>query len=216
MDFVKKNILSLVILGFFAWFFFFQRGNIGCTKSVQTPDTVYSKHTEYVQQPPVTIPQYQPIIIESRSPTVIPQPYQPSERYEVLIKQYQEILSKFLAQNTYRDSISLKDSSGLRVGVVNLNDVVSENMIKSRNPSYQLTFPHTIETMTITKYGPVKRQFFIGGEVKGSQTSFLKGGTLGVLYKDRKDKIVGLGAGWMNGEAFFEAKAYWKISLSRK
>lgn len=216
MTFIKNNILSLIILGLFGWFFFFGRGNIGCSKSARTTaDTVYSKHTEYIQQPPVTIPQYQPIIIESRQPAVIPQPYQPSTNYDVLIKQYQEILSKFLAQNTYKDSLQLKDSTGANVGVVNLHDMVSENMIKSRNPTYQLRFPHTTESMKITKTVN-KRQFYFGGEVKGAQTSFLTGASLGVLYKDRKDKIYGLGTGWMNNEIFFEAKTYWKISLSRK
>ncbi len=214
---ISKNILSLIIIVGFVIFGIVTCNRGGFNGNKPSSDTVYSTKTEYIQQPPVYIPQYVPIQSGSQAPIVIPPQYQPSQDLTTLIKQYNELANKFLSQNTYKDSIQLKDTAGRRVGVVNLEDMVSENQIKSRKPSYQLTFPTTTNTITITNYAPNKAKFYVGAHVEGGQKNLLNQAGLGVAYNSKKDAL------WMvNASYDFHQKGmyyglsrYWKISLRK-
>lgn len=215
MNFIKTNLLSLLVIGFMVYYFLFGGGN-GCGKSDdRKPDTVYSKTTQFIPQPTINVPQYQPIIVESRQPIVIPSQYQlPSD--PVAMKAYcEEIVRKYLAQNSYRDSTILRDSAGNNVGVFRNEDLVSENMIKIRKPSYTLKFPHTIEKFTITNPPPLTRQLFLGPELNGNQQSLIRDFGFGAIYKDRKDRLFRASAGYSipYSQAYFEIGKYWKIKL---
>lgn len=215
--FLKANWLAVLAIIFFLWLILKPSGcgpNIGHNST----DTVkIETHTEYVPQPPVQIPVYIPTQTGSSTPIVIPPSYQPSADYTALVKQYNDLASKFLTANTYKDSIQLKDSSGIRVGVVNLQDIVSENQIKSRTPSYQLSFPHT--TTTITVLAPPKNQLYIGGGLSGSTTNILNGADIGLGFKNKKDRIYEIKAGFrdFNGtfQPSFQIGTFWKIKLHK-
>ena len=216
-NYIKNNLLSLIILSLFVFIMINGKGYFGfSTKVDQKPDTVRSVSVQYIPQPQVQVPQYQPIIIESKQPVAYPQTYEPSKKYEELLDQYRKILEEFMRSNVYKDSIGLHDSSGNKVGTVFFNDVVTQNKITQRSPAYKLQLPHTTITQTITKYQPQKRQFYIGGEIMGSQSSIFNGISAGLLYKNRKDKISGIEIGLANNQPFIGLKSYWKIKLSKK
>lgn len=135
-EFLTKNFLGIIVIAL-AVLLYFQR----CTETVEVPEPKVVTKTEYIPQPPVVIPQYIPVPSTNQAPIVIPPNYHPSADQTELLRQYKELVNKFLAEKTYKDSIELKDSSGKKVGIVTLEDIVRENEIKSRKPSYQLTFP---------------------------------------------------------------------------
>jgi len=187
----------------------------GGNNTTRKADTIYSSHTEYIQQPPVFIPQYIPQQIGSQQPIIIPSQYKPDTTMTGVLRQYVDVLSRYLTKNTYMDSIVLKDTSGKRVGVVKLEDQISENKFTSRKPSYDLTFPTITNTTTITKYAPQKWQMYVGGILEGSKDKPLSAGGIGLLYKSKKDAV------WMlNGKYNFQQKAmsyelarYFKLSF---
>lgn len=205
---IKDNLLQLIIIAGFLLF-----GIVTCKRGMwsgNAPKTDTVVKTEYVQQPPVYIPQYIPQQTSSQQPIIIPQQYQPSQDGTVLIKQYQELVNKFLAQNTYKDSVILKDTAGKKVGVVNLEDVVSENQIKSRKPSYQLQFPVT--TVTITKQAPEKAKFYVGASIAGSQQNIFNQAGVGFMYNSKKNALWGVKASYNFQQGIsYELSRYWKI-----
>lgn len=215
-EWVGKNILQLLIIAGFIIFGIRSCGSNGSTTNRPKSDTTFTSHTEYVVQPPQVIPQYIPIQSSSQTPIVIPSQYQPSQDLATLIKQYNELASKFLAQNTYKDSISLKDSSGKTVGVVKLEDMISENQIKSRKPNYQLWFPVTTNTVTINNYPKSKAQFYFGGSIAGSQEKILESIGAGIIYKSKKEAMWGAKVNYnLAGKVNYELSRYFKLSLRK-
>ena len=194
MEWVKKNILSLIIIVLFILYGLKNcNGFFGQQQATKT-DTIFSSHTEYVPQPPQIIPQYIPMPSSSQQPVFIPQQYKPDTTLNGVLRQYIELLNKYLVKNNYSDSVVLKDSAGHRVGVVNLEDQISENKFTYRKPSYQLSFPVTTNTITITKEAKKRNQLYIGGVIEGSTENGLNSAGLGLLFKTKKDAIWGFNA----------------------
>ena len=194
------------------------RGGIFGGTEQRPNDTVHTTNTVYVQQPPITVKEYVPIQSGSAAPIIIPQQYKPdTSSMGIFLRQYMALAEKHFATNTYQDSITLKDSAGTRVGVVNLEDKISENKIVSRKPSYSLTFPVTTKTTTITVYPKQRAQFYIGGLIEGSQKQVITSGGLGLLYKSRKDAIWELNAkyNFQQQAITYELGRYWKISFRK-
>jgi len=218
MIWVKKNILSLIIIVLFILYglkncngFF---GNNVAPKS----DTIYSSHTEYVQQPPQIIPQYIPMPSSTQqAPIIIPNQYKPDTTLNGVLRQYMELLNKYLAKNNYVDSVVLKDTAGNRVGVVKLEDQISENKFTYRKPSYQLTFPVTTNTITITKGAKKRNEIYFGGVIEGSTQNILNSAGLGLLLKTKKDAVWGFNAKYQfNNQAInYELSRYFKISFRK-
>lgn len=221
--FIKQHWVGLFALLAIVVLFFITRP-FGCNKPV--PDTVVTKHDTtiaYVQQPVQYVKEYVPIQTGSQAPVIIPPQYVPSTDNAVLLKQYIEVTNKYLALNTYKDSVVLRDSSGKRVGVVNLDDGVSENQIKYRKPSYQLAFPLTTinNTTIITKHDQPHVKFYLGGEITGNQTNFVNGGMLGVGIQNKKDGFYSIKGGLLTipGQPIrpqFGVGYYQKISFRKK
>lgn len=208
-EFLNKNFLGIVII-ILGVLIYLQR----CNTKVEPPKTEVKTETVYVPQAPVYIPQYVPVPHNVQTPVVLPPSYQPSKDLETLIKQYEELAKKFLEVKTYNDSIELKDTSGTKVGTVTLQDIISENSIKSRNPSYQLNFPHT--TTTITKYAPLRNQIYVGGGILGNNDKLISGANLGIYLKNRKDQLYGISAQkQIDIPLTFSANMYWKIKLKK-
>ncbi len=220
MTFIKTNWLSLLVIVLFIWVMFKPSG---CGPSLPWEkgknDTISVKsETVQVPQPIVIMPPYTPQQAGSTSyPIVIPSQYNPSQDIVKLTEQYNNLVKEFLASKNYKDSFQLKDSSGQRVGVVNLDQVVSENELKSTQPSYQLSFPHT--TTTITLKDPPKNQLYIGAGITGNIATPVNGVTGGLVFKNKKDRLFGLSAGaqYYNGTFVpqFGLSTYWKISLKK-
>lgn len=211
-EFLNRNLLGILVL-VLATIIYFQRCNNDATGD-QKADTVIVK--EYVQQPPVYIPQYIPIPTNTQPVTVIPPNYIPSSDYKDLLKQFNDLVNKHLETKTYKDSIELKDTSGVKVGIVNLEDIISENEIKSRKPSYQLKFPHTTTTITLP-YTP-KNQFYVGGGILGNTSQLVSGAKVGIYLKNRRDQLYGVSAHkeFNNRPLIYSIESYWKIRLGKK
>lgn len=212
----KRNLFALLAILFFLWVMFKPSG---CGPSLPwergSRDTISVKtETVYVPQPPVYIPTYIPQQSGSTVyPINIPAQYNPSQDITRLTQQYNDLVKQFLATKTYKDSIQLKDSSGTRVGVVNLNDVISENEFKSRTPDYQLNLPHTYTTITLRE--PPKNQVFVGLGITGNQQAPLNGLYGGLTFKNKKDRLYGIKAGGQlyNNQIVpqFGIETFWKI-----
>lgn len=214
--YLKTNWISILVLVLFLWVIFKPSGCGPVIGGKSGNDTIrVETKTEQVPQPPVYIPMYIPQQTGATNyPVVIPQNYQPSGELASLTKQYNELVKEYLATRTYKDSIQLKDTAGNKVGVVNLNDVVSENQIKSREPSYQLNFPHTTTTITIREPYKPKGQLYIGGGIQGNTTLPVNGINAGLLYKTKKDRIFNVTAGIQHYGTIvpaFGINSYWKI-----
>lgn len=210
-EFLTKNFMGIIVL-VLAAIIYLQRGNNDAT-GTQKPDT--TTKTVYITQPPVYIPMYVPAPSNSQTPIIIPPNYKPSEDSQKLLEQYKELVNKFLTQNTYKDSIELKDTAGNKVGIVNLEDVVSENVIKSRKPSYQLNLPHT--TITIREPYKLKNQVYIGGGVLGNQNQLISGAKAGIFLKNKKDQLYGVEIQKQIGVPItYSTAMYWKLRLGKK
>lgn len=219
MDWVKKNILSLIIILLFILYgLSLKTCNFLGNQPVAKADTVFSSHTEYVQQPPQIIPQYIPMPSSTQAPIYIPQQYKPDTTLNGVLRQYMELLNKYLVKNNYSDSIVLKDSAGHRVGVVNLEDQISENKFTYRKPSYQLTFPVITNTLTITKPEKKRNQIYFGGVIEGSTKNVLNAAGIGALLKTKKDAIWGINAKYQfnNQSINYEISRYFKLSFRRQ
>lgn len=190
-DFFKKNFMVVAaLIIFFVWWTGCGGNQAGSGKTVS--DTTVT--TVQQPQPIIIMPPYQP---QQQGNTVfpinIPAQYNASTDVTKLTEQYNRLLNEFLAMRTYNDSIQLRDTAGNRVGVVNLKQIVSENILKSTQPSYQLSFPHTYTTITNTVYPKPKGQVFVGISAESLiNTPKLQQVGLGLLYKNRKDNVLSL------------------------
>ncbi|HSU50765.1 MAG TPA: hypothetical protein VLJ41_09250 [Segetibacter sp.] len=221
MTYIKNNLLSLIILvALIVFFILFAKGCFQ-VKGDQTlqPTVTIKRDTQYIVQPPVTIPQYQPIIVktEPAQPTVIPKIYQEtSTDIKELTRQVKELAAQFYAINHYRDSIQLKDSSGNNVGMVRLDDAVSQNQIQSRNPSYSLRLPVITNTITIDHPYQPKNQLYLGGGIVGARESFVQQIEAGILLRNKQDQMYGLKAGIdVKGNVLYGLQSYWKIKFRK-
>lgn len=215
LTYLKNNALGILALVLFLWVIFKPSGCGPNLPWENKPTIDTATKTVYITQPVQFIPTYTPQQTGSTSyPVIIPGNYQASGELAALTKQYNELVKEFLATRTYKDTIQLKDTAGNRVGVVNLNDVVSENQIKSRTPDYQLSFPHTTTTITIREPYVPKRQLYTGGGLTGNLVVPVNGVNAGLLYKTKKDRIYNITAGLQHYGTIvpqFGISSYWKI-----
>lgn len=215
LDILKHN-LGIILIGTLFLIFWFN----GCGKPSNQPqntsDTV--THTQQVLQPIVINPPYTPQQSgQTIMPINIPSQYNPSADIIKLTQQYNDLVKQFLSIKNYKDSITLKDTAGNRVGVVNLDQTVSENTLKSTQSSYQLYFPHTTTTITNTIYPKPRSQVYFGGGVSSSLNSGNLSVDLGLLFKNKKDNVLQLSGGYdlFTGKPLFKIGYYQKISFRK-
>ncbi len=194
-QFLGKNLMILIALAVFMIWWIGCGGREAFVKGGQnTSDT--STNTVQVPQPIIVIPPYQP---QQSGNTVfpinIPSQYNASQDINRLTEQYNELVKQYLAVKTYKDSIQLKDTAGNRVGVVDLTQIVSENTLKSTQPTYQLSFPHTTTTITNTVYPKPKTQVFVGVSAESLINSpKLQQLGMDLLIKNKKENVISIGA----------------------
>lgn len=220
-SFIERYLIEiLIIAGLFIFFFF--SDPLGCNHPVKPKrDTTTTTNTVYVPQPPVYVKEYVPVPSSSQAPIILPPQYQnlPTDTagLKALIA---DLAKKYYTTNTFNDSIQLKDSSGNRVGIVNLEDQISENVFKLRKPSYTLNFPHTTTTNTITVTNPPKFQVLVGGGVTGNQKNFVNGGYLGFGFRNKREQVYLLNLGAERSDGTFIPSAsvatYLPIKLGKK
>ncbi len=221
MKFIQKNWLTL-ILGLAVLYFLFKDG---CSKPEKKEDKIEktSDTTKNVTVEPIQhVPKSKPKAVKNTVPDSIPLELIPSSDSTVFKQQYFDLLKNHLTEHFYSDSLTLRDASGKRIGVFNYGDRVKENEIKDRQPSYQINKEVVTITnnTTITKYEEPVRQLYIGAEFTGRQEIPLNGVNLGIVYKDRKDRIYQVKGGLVNlgDRVTWQAGVgrYWKVNLRKK
>lgn len=210
---IPKTIpIGWVAAGVFLVLFLYQcgKGREPIKEATKDTGTYVQQVPQPVVQAPVTNPQ--PIIIMPPSQQQIPVQYrEPSTNLTELTRQVKELAAALYSSRVYRDSLQLRDSAGNRVGVFNYNDSVSQNEIVQRQPSYQLSFPHTTRTITVTQPAESKRQVYATGGL-----TWPIGAEVGLLYKDRSDRMFMGGAGvTVDGKTYGKVGLGWKIKLKR-
>lgn len=136
-----------------------------------------------------------------------PPEYIADTNYPKLLAQYKDLLSKYMALVEFKDTIRIDT-----LGYVSIIDTVNQNNIKGRSVRSNYKIPTITITNTITNYAPPKSAFFFGGGVQGNQTLGVTGANLGIIYKSKKDKIVGFNVGSTIGSQLnYGISSYWKI-----
>lgn len=201
-DVTKKNLGILIVGVVFLVLYFGGCGN-GGRGGKTTHDT--TTVTTQVLQPIVVGPSYTPQQKGEVTYVQLPSNAQgmiPASTMEGLIAQVQELSKRieelgkqYYAVKHYEDSIQLRDTAGTKVGVVKLNQTVSENTLQSTQPTYQLNFPYTVRTITNTIYPKVKNQVFLGGGVSSLLNNpTIQQADIGLLLKNKKENVLAVSA----------------------
>ena len=211
MNFIKNNIVSLIILIVLLLVLLKT-----CRQTpVATSSTVIVKDTVWVHTDSTVY--NEPQILESVPYPVdrITKEYLPDTNYDALVKKYMGLVDKYLATNISLDSIRI-DS----IGYVRILDSISKNMVVGRSVTYKLKYPTIKEIVTKTTIVPEekKRQMYIGGGVfvdPVADNVLFKNANAGLLYKSKKDQIIGAGVQWDGKTINYGLSTYLKLSFRK-
>ena len=111
--------------------------------------------------------------------------YQPHADYDSLKAQYLALASLYTNKNLYQDSLQIPEIKGLII----IKDTLQKNLILGRGFDISYSLPTVKETLTITKTNPPKRTFYwgLGTSITINHPQL----SLGIMYKDRKDRMYG-------------------------
>ena len=179
----------------------------GCSPRHQKSDTVTVHDTSWSVHD-TTI--YKTLTLKGKllhDTIATPPEYIADTNYPKLLAQYNDLLSKYMALVEFKDTIRIDT-----LGYVAITDTVNQNSLKGRSVRTNYKIPTITITNTITNYAPPKAMLFFGGGVQGNQTLGVTGANLGILYKSKKDKIVGFNVGSTIGSQLnYGISSYWKI-----
>lgn len=179
----------------------------GCSPRHQKSDTVTVHDTSWSVHD-TTI--YKTLTLKGKvlhDTIATPPEYIADTNYPKLLTQYNDLLKKYMALVEFKDTIRIDT-----LGYVAITDTVNQNSLKGRSVRTNYKIPTITITNTITNYAPPKAMLFFGGGVQGNQTLGVTGANLGILYKSKKDKIVGFNVGSTIGSQLnYGISSYWKI-----
>jgi hypothetical protein len=196
-----NKLLSVIVIVLVA-FILFQ--NDGCTyikdkqpEVVTVHDTAWTIHDSLI---------IKKLKIKEVIHDTLPPEYIADTNYLTLKLQYEALASAFLDKNIYADTVKLDT-----LGYIAVADTVYKNELLNRSYKYNYKIPTITVTTTITKQAPPKGALFIGGGVTGNKNGLelLHGG---ILYKTKKDKLLGLNIGFTgNNQIVYGIHSYWKF-----
>ena len=130
--------------------------------------------------------------------------YVPDTNYPILLKQYKALGDRHFKTNVYKTKFPVK------YGSAQVTDSIFGNELVDSKLELDVIFPD--KTVTIVKPAPPVKQLYIGTFLTGDKKDFINSINVGLLYKDKKDKIFGLSVGYNNvGTIQYGASSYWKI-----
>jgi hypothetical protein len=200
----------LIALGFILGYVLFSQikgcasGEITISDTVHKSDTVWQKYDSIV----VKKVKVKEVIYDTLPPEYIADPM-----YDSLKVQYEELAQDYLAKRIYADTLNIPQLKGLFV----VNDTVKNNSLIGRSWSADYTIPVITNTTTITNTvkAPLKGQIYIGGGF-ASNRDLNNTGHLGILYKTKKDKIVGAYMAVLPGmQISYGVQSYWKLTFKK-
>lgn len=189
------NIAILIILTIGLYFFAKSVTRTVAEVSIAKRDTPSITH---ITQPTVYTQTYTPYkVVDSviRQSTIIVPQDRPSEDIAELKKQIADLSNKLFKSSKYKDTIHLKDTAGVAIGNVNINDSITQNKIANRKVDYTI-FPR--DALVVTKYVPAKptTQFYLGPEISTKfQSPIFNQAGLGAILKTKNDLLFKAGGG---------------------
>jgi len=202
---IKKDHIYNFIIVVLAIIILLQRcgkGNSSPCETKVTRDTIWIHKDSTIYSKPQLIKTI-PVPIEQWNTE-----YLPDTNYSKLLKQYQEIVTKYLSSNIIQDSIKI-DS----IGYLKIVDTISTNLVKGRSTSYKFKYPIIKETLTIIQ--EPKRQLYAGIGLGGDKVKLIDQVSVGVLYKDRRDRIFGASVMASPRGIEYGVQSFWKIKLKK-
>jgi hypothetical protein len=133
--------------------------------------------------------------------------FKPHSNYDSLKAHYLAMAGLFTNKNIYHDSLHIPEIKGLIV----IKDTMQKNMVLGRGFHVSYSLPTVKETLTITKTNPPRRMFF--GGLGASLTANHPQINLGLMYKDRRDRMYGGFAlvDPRNNQVTYGVQTYWKL-----
>lgn len=130
--------------------------------------------------------------------------YVPDSNYPLLLKQYKALGGRHFKTNIYKTKFPIK------YGSAQVTDSIFGNELVNSTLELDVVFPE--KTITIIQPAPPVRQLYVGTFLTGDKKDFINSINVGLLYKDKKDKVFGLSLGYNNvGTIQYGASSYWKI-----
>jgi hypothetical protein len=199
---MNKNLLSIIIIVLFG-LVILQRCNTG-EKDIPT----LKIDTVLVPIPVHDTVQAKPKLIKSKADTLWRDSVRTitdSASYKTILENYYSLGDKYYEKNTYQTEFKIKD-----YGSAIVTDTVFNNKLIGTSLIADLLIPE--KTITIEKPIPAKNQLYVGGGIMGNPSSIISGINTGLLFKDKKDKIIGVSVIY-NGNIQYGINSYWKIKF---
>jgi len=207
---MNKNLLPYIVIAVLVIVIFLQRSCKSVDLPKETIDTLSKKHVI------VYVP-----IHDTTKGAIIRLPgkrdttwlhdtaYTPSEDYNNLLKQYDELGDKYFRLNTYKTKFPIKN-----YGSITVYDSIVSNSLVATVAIDSLKIPEFHDTFTITKTIPdePKRQLYFGGSLFTGKFDPLSAAQVGFIYKDKRDQVFTIGVMY-NGALSVGGGYYWKIKL---
>jgi hypothetical protein len=115
--------------------------------------------------------------------------YIPDTTYSGLLNQYKTLGIAHFSTNIFKTEFKIAD-----YGSVTVTDSIRENQLVSSVLSANLTIPTT--TITVEKSAPPRNRLYVGGELTANNKLSQLGLYGGILLKNKKERIYGVGIGW--------------------
>jgi hypothetical protein len=204
----KIDFKTLMILGLIIIILLTQMCN-GDKKEINKGDTIkvkgkkyevvdHRRDTTYVTRDSIVYKKGKDIKVEVKVPVYIPANVDT-----------QSILKDYFARRFYTDTLDLGEKS-----FVIVKDTITENKILSRVFESSITEKIINDTLFLAELP--KRQMYVGFQMGFDKKDIFNYGGLNLLYKDKKDKIFGLGLGInSNSQPTIMGSLNWKIKLKK-
>jgi hypothetical protein len=189
------------------------------------PKGIMPNRTEYtlkIDSVPYAV--YDTLLIHDTIPVDVPFEVEVEVEKLVEVPVYQkidtaEILKIYTAKTEYKDLIQLPNNQG-NIAVI---DVISQNKVVSRKLETKIT-PKTVRDTVFTPQ-PLKTIYYLGFESKFDKANYVKLLGIGLMVKDKKERLYRVSAGLdnrvaddgLNGKLtpFIGGGVYWKIGQKK-
>jgi hypothetical protein len=202
--------LTFLIISIIVLLIVIQRFSCNNVKPVSpsVKDTVIVVDTVWRQYDSIV---YKKVTVKTVIHDTLPPEYLPDPMYDSLKVQYNELAIEFLAKKIYTDTFKIPQIAGTFI----ITDTIKNNRFVGRQWATNYTIPSITKTVTVTKEAPQTRQIYVGGGL-AMNGSYNGAGQLGLIYKDRKDRLIGTYIGMAPGQRMlYGVQSYWKIKLKK-
>lgn len=208
MNFLKNNFLYVIIF-VLSFIVLLQR----CGKSkIQSQDPIVTVKIDTLYKDTIIYQKAKPgkkEVIKDTSwlhDTIYNPPVDTTQNCLELHKKYVDLGNKYYSKNIQTTNFQHK------YGTIKIVDTVTKNEIIGSELTANLVIPEVTKTVTIEKTLEPKRQVYVGAGLYGNQIRPISMANVGLLYKDKKDRIYQVNIGY-NGQVQYGVSTFWKLKL---